>query len=56
MRQGGGREGELSKKNNKNVNFGQKLANFFKVAKKSFKKFLGNVKKLQFFGVREGVK
>ncbi len=42
MRQGGGREGELSKKNKENVIFGQKLANFLRLLKK-FEKFPGNV-------------
>ncbi len=50
-----GREGELSKKNKENVNFGQKLGNFLRVRKKT-QKISGKYRKLQLVGVREGVK
>ncbi len=39
MRQGGGREVELSKKVKENLNFGQKLGNFLRLWGKNSKKF-----------------
>ncbi len=53
MGQGGGREGELLRK--KRRKFLAKIS-YFLTLQFFKKKILGNVEKLQFFGVREGVK
>ncbi len=55
MGQGGGREWELLKKMTGNLNFGQFLP-FFNDTRILSKKFWEMSKKLQLFGVREGVK
>ena len=56
MEQGEGREGKLFLKKDRKIKCCAIFSNFFNVTRMFSKKILGNVKKLQFFCVREGVK